>query len=259
MSRILIYYKYDRAGSDRWVRGDRHIRRRVRSLVRGPDPVGGIDLVYLNLCAGLDRLGIPYATNVPFSDIRSDDLVGVIGRGLDCLDGYTAENPILAGVAVVGSHPGNWPTLFEDTKVRRYVVHSAWVRDMFAKIYPDVVTWSVGIDTEEWVQAPDNEKSVDILVYDKVRWDHDKVHRGMVSEILAGLARRGLSTTTIRYGAYKPEEFKAALAKSRAMLFLCEHETQGLAYQQAMAAGLPILAWEPGQWLDPWRYRFGET
>lgn len=43
------------------------------------------------------------------------------------------------------------------------------------------------------------------------------------------------------------------------MLFLCEHETQGLAYQQAMSAGLPVLAWNPGQWLDPWRYRYGET
>ncbi len=26
-----------------------------------------------------------------------------------------------------------------------------------------------------------------------------------------------------------------------------------------MSAGLPVLAWDPGQWLDPWRYRYGEA
>jgi glycosyltransferase involved in cell wall biosynthesis len=35
------------------------------------------------------------------------------------------------------------------------------------------------------------------------------------------------------------------------MIFLCEHETQGMAYQEAMASGLPILAWDPGTWVDP--------
>ena len=34
------------------------------------------------------------------------------------------------------------------------------------------------------------------------------------------------------------------------MLFLCEHETQGLAYQEAMAAGVPVLAWDEGQLVD---------
>jgi glycosyltransferase involved in cell wall biosynthesis len=42
------------------------------------------------------------------------------------------------------------------------------------------------------------------------------------------------------------------------MLFLCEHETQGLAYQQALSCDVPVLAWDPGAWLDPWRYRYGE-
>ena len=42
------------------------------------------------------------------------------------------------------------------------------------------------------------------------------------------------------------------------MIFLCEHETQGLAYQQALSCNVPVLAWDPGQWLDPWRYRYGE-
>ena len=38
------------------------------------------------------------------------------------------------------------------------------------------------------------------------------------------------------------------------MIFLCEHETQGLAYQEALACNVPVLAWDNGYWLDPlWR------
>ena len=42
------------------------------------------------------------------------------------------------------------------------------------------------------------------------------------------------------------------------MVFLCEHETQGMAYQEAMSSGLPILAWDPGTWLDPNSARFSD-
>ena len=35
------------------------------------------------------------------------------------------------------------------------------------------------------------------------------------------------------------------------MVFLCEYETQGIAYQEALASNVPILAWDPGYCLDP--------
>lgn len=36
------------------------------------------------------------------------------------------------------------------------------------------------------------------------------------------------------------------------MVFLCEHETQGFAYLQALSSGVPILAWDRGGfWKDP--------
>jgi len=46
------------------------------------------------------------------------------------------------------------------------------------------------------------------------------------------------------------------------MVFLCEHETQGLAYQEALACDVPVLAWQgSGVWEDPDYYpdrvRFG--
>ncbi len=36
------------------------------------------------------------------------------------------------------------------------------------------------------------------------------------------------------------------------MIFLCEHETQGIAYQQALSCNVPVLAWDRGGfWQDP--------
>jgi glycosyltransferase involved in cell wall biosynthesis len=53
--------------------------------------------------------------------------------------------------------------------------------------------------------------------------------------------------------------YKELLGNARAMLFICEHETQGLAYQEAMASGLPILAWDTGFWADPLWKKFAPS
>jgi glycosyltransferase involved in cell wall biosynthesis len=42
------------------------------------------------------------------------------------------------------------------------------------------------------------------------------------------------------------------------MLFLCEHESQGLAYQEALATDVPLLAWDQGWCLDPNRFAWGQ-
>ncbi len=83
--------------------------------------------MFLNLCAGLDRLKVDYVANPPMSDIRPADWVGVIGRDRDCLEGYTASNPLVTGVAVA-AHPAEWPTLFEDYPVACNLVHCDWVK-----------------------------------------------------------------------------------------------------------------------------------
>jgi hypothetical protein len=255
--RILIYYKYT-PHQDRWFKGDRHIRKYIRRIVRGQQKVGGIDLVFLNLCAGLDQLGVDYVVNLPFNEIRPEDHVGIIGRGAECLAGYQSDNMILAGVAVA-QHPMDWPTLFDDYPVGRYVVHSDWVRSMYERVWgPRIDTWAVGIDTDKWAPAPSAEKRFDVLVYDKVRWDTQRVHQALLQPIIEILKQEKLNYRIIRYGHYSPNDLQQALAEAKSMIFMCEHETQGLAYQQALSSGVPVLAWDPGRWLDPWRYHWGE-
>jgi hypothetical protein len=42
------------------------------------------------------------------------------------------------------------------------------------------------------------------------------------------------------------------------MVFLCEYESQGLAYQECLSCGVPVLAWDQGHWLDPNRFAWGQ-
>ena len=116
-----------------------------------------------------------------------------------------------------------------------------------------VQAWPVGIDTELWLPAED--KRVDVLLYDKVRWEHDRYEDSLIKPIRSHLQGRGHSVIELRYGFYRESAFRAALEQCRAMIFLCEHETQGIAYQQALSCGVPILAWDRGgYWQDPSYY-----
>jgi glycosyltransferase involved in cell wall biosynthesis len=104
-----------------------------------------------------------------------------------------------------------------------------------------IAVWPVGIDTDRWRPASAAQKRFDVLLYDKVMWDHERYDASLIEPIREKLRQAGKSFREIRYGAYR-----------EAMIFLCEHETQGIAYQQALAAGVPIMAWDRGgYWLDP--------
>src|SRR5580658_5735201 len=115
MSRICLSYSPD-PERDRWLPGDRWLRPVVRRLVRGRPRPGGLDKVFINLRLGLDRLRIPYEVNRAYGSLRHDDLVGVLGRGRHCLDGYKRPEPLVAGIGLM-THPSEWPTLFGDYPV----------------------------------------------------------------------------------------------------------------------------------------------
>ncbi len=118
----------------------------------------------------------------------------------------------------------------------------------------------VGIDTEAWPDLSARPKDIDVLIYDKIRWHDGAPRRDQVPEVLARLIRhldqQGRSHLVLRYGRHPLSQFRAALARSRSMAFLCEHETQGLAYQEAMASNVPIFALDEGVLADPQQLRF---
>jgi len=254
--RLCLYYR-PLPTTDRWLPGDKYIRRIVRPLVRGPRP-SGVDKVFINLCKGLDQIGISYVSNLPFRELQLDDGVAVLGRGRRCLDGYNSDNPIVAGIGLV-THPSEWPTLCKDYPVVRYLQHSKWANDVYKPYFGERCTvWPVGIDSDEWKPTKREGEQVDILIYDKLRWDREQRIMDLMLPIKRELAQRGLTYLEISYGRYREAEYRHALSRCRAMIFLCEHESQGLAYQEALSSGVPILAWDQGWCLDPNRFEWGD-
>ncbi len=251
MSKCINLF-YEEPDPDRWFPYDRYPRKVIRRIVRGKTKPGGQTRVFLNLCAGLDKLGITYRVNdYRYIQRHPDEVACIIGKH-HVLDKIKWQNPILFGAAVF-SHPCDDPHLFERLPVRKMLVPGEWMRQMCEPYYGDrVLAWPVGIDTDRWKSTPNEQKDVDILLYDKVRWKHDEYAKKLIDPIQSYLDKRNLKVKTIRYGFYKEEEFRKLLDRCKSMIFLCEHETQGIAYQQALACNVPILAWDrSGYWQDP--------
>lgn len=246
----LFYHEPD---GDRWFPFDRFPRRIVRRIVRGPARPGGQMRVYLNLRRGLDQLGIKYRVNdYRYCRKNPSDLACIVGKP-HVLDQQAWANPILFGAAVF-SHPSDDPTLTQRLPVRRILVPGPWIRDMFEPHYPGLVhAWPAGIDTELWSPAPaPAQLHRHVLIYDKIRWDHETLAPTLIDPIVTMLGKQGLSYSIVRYGAYRPEHFRELLRRSCAMVFLCEHETQGLACEEALSCGVPVLAYDRGgEWRDP--------
>jgi glycosyltransferase involved in cell wall biosynthesis len=125
--------------------------------------------------------------------------------------------------------------------------------DVFAAAYgsSNVALWHGGFDMDEWPTTASSDREIDVLVYDKVRWNRENVVPALTAPFQRIVEELGLRTEVVTYGAYERERYLELLQRSRSMLFLCEHETQGMAYQEAMASGVAVLAWDNGFWLDP--------
>jgi hypothetical protein len=205
--------------------------------------------VFLNLCAGLDRLGIQYRIN-DYRHIRNhpNELACIVGRAF-VLDWMKWRNPILFGVAGY-NHPLDDLELFNRLSVKKVLVPGDWCAEMFKPYWPETQAWPVGIDTDQWAPAREEDKSVDVLLYDKVHWNRERYAPELIEPIRSHLRKEGRSLSEIRYGSYQEEDYRAALSRCRTMIFLCQNESQGIAYQQALSCGLPIMAWDPG---GPWQ------
>jgi hypothetical protein len=219
--------------------------------------VTGFGVSFAMMVKGLAAAGYRVRANdYALARANPDYPVGLIG-GPALLDGWSLPNPAILGPSIY-DQPGQAPRLFEDPRFRRYLCLADWMYDLFETGYPGrCVTWFAGIDTDAWSDLSGEPKDLDFLVYDKVRWEHDRYQGELIDPVIAALNARGLSHETIRYKFHDHETFRSLLGRAKGLLFLCENETQGIAYQEALASGVPILAWDRGWWADPqWRDHF---
>ena len=247
---------YEEPDPDRWIAFDRYPRRLIRRLVRGKAHPGGVGMIILNLIKGFDKLKIPYRLN-DYNYIRKnpDEIACIIGKP-HVLFERKWKNPIIFGPGIY-SHPMECPELFEKyPNVKLFLVPGDWMKAMFTPYYHNkVLDWPVGINTDVWSPAIKEQTEYDFLIYDKIRWNHRRYKEQLIDPICEMLNTRNLKYQFIHYGSYRQLDLMDKIAVSKNVLFLCEHETQGLAYQQILATGTPMLAWEQGgYWKDPYYY-----
>ncbi len=247
---LLFFEDFDR---DRWFRGDRLVVRSARHLwqaVRAGQKQSGFETAFRLLVTALERAGV----TVVVGDRRlarenPGAPVGICGYP-HIVSGWDLPNPALLGPGLF-DHPTDAPHLMDDPRFGAYMVPCEWMKALFEPHWPGkVVVWPCGIDTTVWTESPKERKTVDFLIYDKVTMKRSEYERTLVRPITESLTRRGLRFETIRYREYAPSGYRQALARARCLLFLSETETQGIAYQEALSSGVPVLAWDQGAWLD---------
>ena len=257
---MLFFEDRDR---DTLIPGDRRLRRRIRKAVALMRPnkqrVTGFEMSFILLCRALRHAGQRVHVN-DYALAREHPQFPVALCGYThILERWTLPNPAVLGPGLY-DHPKQHPDLMDDPRFRSYLTFCEWMGEMFATIYPREALrpWFGGIDVAEWCDTKALPKDFDVLVYDKIRWNRDTLVPGLLEPVLAELARRGLRVEVVRYGRYTHGGYRRLLARSRSMLFLCENETQGMAYQEALACNVPVLAWDQGSWLDPNRVRWSD-
>jgi hypothetical protein len=257
MSRINLYFRKP-PERDRWLPGDGCFIPIIRRLIR-KKRVSGVEKVFVNLCKGFDLLKIDYTVNKPFKFIQPDEPVIVLGIGKYALAGYQQPNRIIAGIGLM-THPADWPDLCKDYPVSKYLQHAQWTKNIYLPYYgPDICDlWPAGIDSSRWAPRKGIGKKYDVLVYNKIMWEKLKTENDLKAPILQKLDFLGLSYKELVYGQYKEADYYDLLQQSRAMIFLCEHESQGFACCEALSMDVPVFAWDQGLWLDKCRFKWND-
>ena len=243
---------YEEPDPDRWFPFDRYPRKLIRRLIRGRPFVGGNRLSFQKLCKGLARVKVNFRiNNYRYISRHSEDIACIFGKPF-VLNKINWKNPILFGTSIF-SHPCDDPDLLKRLPIKKVLVGGEWMRKMFEPYYGEkVMAWHSGIDTEKWKSTCNGNRDVDILIYDKIMWERERQEGAFIKPIFNYLNSRKLKTVYLRYGHYTQKEFYLLLNRSKAMLFLCEHETKGNAYQEALSCNVPIFAWNEGRfWKDP--------
>ncbi len=230
----------------------RHVRWAWRTI-RRMQVKTGYYTAFLNLCLALRRAGMDVRVN-DFATARQlpEHPIGVCGYPTVLAKVDALPNPRIIGPGPYGS-PSENPTLLQDTRIRGYMQRCQWMKDLFARLYGEekLFSWFRGFDVQDFEDTRSVPKTYDVLVYDKIYHHREANLARTITPFLAQLDAQNLRYHMVVYGAYNNDDYIAALRVSRCLAFFAHSETQGHAYQEAMAMNTPVFAWDEGVWLDP--------
>lgn len=251
----LFYHGYELPALDRPLgRVQSNLHLAARTAYRGlrrRQLYTGFYTAFRNLRRALEQAGADVHVN-DFAHARRNPSqpIGIAGHA-GVYDRVRLPNPAVFGPGYVPP-PATIDAVTSGTNIRIFTQPSEWpCRILRPKLGDRIQPMFAPVDLTVWPDLSGATKIHDVVIYDKIHW-----HRAdMVPRILHRLQRhleaRNLSHVVLRYGEHDLAQYRATLKGGRVLVFLSSHETQGLAYQEAMALGLPVLAWDEGRLVDP--------
>ena len=103
-----------------------------------------------------------------------------------------------------------------------------------------ISVWPVGIETFN------NERDItyDCLIYFKRREQKE------LDAVKQFLDNKNLTYKMVQYGDYGEDGFKNLVNQAKFCFLINGTESQGIAVQEIMSMGVPIIAWDIKEWLD---------
>lgn len=253
MDIALFYHGFETKAFD-------HPGGRVRSEVRRRLRSGWRSLKRTQVNTGFFTafLGLRHSLEVTGHRVRVNDFayaranprmpIGISGFA-DAYDKIKLPNPAVFGPGFVPD-PDQIETATTGCNIKIFTLPSDWPCRLYTALGPAVQPMFCAVDTADWPDLSTCEKTEDFIVYDKIHRDREAREVDLLRPLYAALDARGLRYRTLRYGAHCFADYRDALGRARALLFVSEHESQGLAYQEAMAGNIPVLAWDEGVLMD---------
>jgi len=127
---------------------------------------------------------------------------------------------------------------------KKIIAPSQWVKDKFINKFnlPEnkISVWPVGIETFN------NERDItyDCLIYFKRREQKE------LDAVKQFLELKNLTYKMVEYGGYGEDGFKNLVNQAKFCFLINGTESQGIAVQEVMSMGVPIIAWDIKEWLD---------
>ena len=127
---------------------------------------------------------------------------------------------------------------------KKMIAPSQWVKDKFINKFnlPEnkISVWPVGIETFN------NERDItyDCLIYFKRREEKE------LDAVKQFLDSKNLTYKMVEYGRYGEDGFKNLVNQAKFCFLINGTESQGIAVQEIMSMGVPIIAWDIKEWLD---------
>ena len=253
---VLLFYdgfemKAEKGLSGALYSGSRRTARYLYRTLTRKQVWTGFYTAFKSLRLCLTQYGCDVRVNDhALAETNSNYPIGLAGYPT-VLEKVRSNNPVIFGPGDFG-YPDTAAVLAKDPRIRTLIQPSEWVASLYrAGCLDKIMVWPVGIDTELWKDSSSHPKDLDILIYDKIRWNRDREVPRVLDRIEKHIRSSGYSFATLRYGHHHHRAFAQHLKRARSLVFLCEHETQGLAYQEALAANVPVMAWDEGRLVDP--------